>query len=88
MRNEWRVDRADGAYAPCGMNSIRSLEESERKARRVFDSLVPGFDAWDQPDSKYGVVLSRWNPSKCEYVAVAVKTCDGKPFPQPLRRTR
>ena len=62
------------------MNSIRSLEGVERKARLVFASLLPGFDAWDQPNPAYGVVLSRWSASKREYETVAVKPGDGKPF--------
>lgn len=72
MRNEWRVDRSQGA-CPCGMASIFYLGESWRDARRKFHALVPGFNGWNQPDDTYGVLLSRWDSRLCEYVRVAYK---------------
>lgn len=77
MRNEWRVDRSEGQYAPCGMNSIRYIGENRAKANQMFLALLPGFDAWNHPDPKYGVVLSRWDAVKCEYAPMGWKDCTG-----------
>lgn len=66
--NAYRVDRMRRGLVPCGMNSIRYLGDSLREADRTYDLLVPGFDAWDQPDASYGVVLSRWDGN--DYVPI------------------
>ena len=71
----YRVDRSTAADpTPCGMNAIRHLSSSESEARRAFHYFSPGLDAWDQPDSRYGVHLSRWDGHT--YVVVLSK------FPQ------
>lgn len=80
MLNEWRVDRAEGQCVPCGMNSIRYLGEEVAEARDVFLSLQPGFDAWAQPNPKYGVLLSRWNPANQVYEVMGYKNSAGSFF--------
>ena len=53
------------------MNSIRYLGDRLGEAQQVLDELDPGFDAWNQPDPKCGVLLSKWNGQ--EYVMVSRK---------------
>ena len=71
MGTRYRVDRCEGTSPPVGMNSIRYLGDSAKHARETLWELEPGFDAWDQPDPRFGVLLSMW--SGREYVMVSRK---------------
>lgn len=68
MAYRYRVDRCEGTSPPCGMNSLRYLGDSAEHARKTLRELEPGFDAWNQPDHRCGVLLSEWNGK--EYVMV------------------
>ena len=57
---KFRVDRADSTRVPCGMNSILYLGDSWSEARRVYAHTEPGRDMWNQPNERYGVILSVW----------------------------
>lgn len=75
MGTRFRVDRADSIRTPVGMNALRYVGNSLRDANRTFDVLLPGFDAWDQPNRAYGVLLSEWDYAKRCYVARNFKEC-------------
>lgn len=79
MKNEWRVDRAaaPSSVLLCGMNSIRHLGESEADAQAAFDALEPGLDVWDQPNPRFGVVLSRWSEVETCFVPAQFKAPAG-----------
>ena len=66
--NKYRVDRVNSLRVPCGMNSIRYVGDSWGDARKVYDYLDTGKDAWNRPNPAYGVVLSVWNEVKNDYV--------------------
>jgi len=57
---KYRVDRANSAIVPCGMNSIRHLSGSLIQAEKAFRSLDIGRDTWDQPREGFGLILSSW----------------------------
>lgn len=71
--NTFRVDTNNAKAAPCGMNSIRYIGDSSSAARRAFDNSTIGIDAWGKADPSYGIVLSKWSPSKNDYVVVDSK---------------
>lgn len=71
--NTYRVDRADSLRVPCGMNSIRYIGDSWAQARAVFAQLDPGRDAWNQPNTAYGLLLSEWSDRAQDYVVKASK---------------
>lgn len=66
--NTYRVDRTNILIVPCGMNSICYIGDSWEEARKVYNYLDPGKDAWNQPNSTYGLTLSVWNPDRGDYV--------------------
>ena len=68
MSTNIRVDRVNQRQVPCGMNSLRYLGGDFKEAKRIFDELNVGLDAWNQPNCTYGVILSVWNPATNEYV--------------------
>jgi hypothetical protein len=78
--NRFRVDRSDGLYVPCGMNSILYIGDSERLALRAFAQAQPGLNKSSQPNDSYGVVFSEWRGSHSvgEYVVRRSK------FPQEI----
>lgn len=60
--NMYRVDVSDNAViVPAGMNSIRYIGDSWQTARKVFDTEPIHKDSWNQPNERYGVILSVWN---------------------------
>ena len=71
--NKFRVDRVNTRWVPSGMNSIRYIGDDVAKARRVFDNIEPGKDAWNQDDSSYGVVLSSWDTRTNQYEIIKEK---------------
>ena len=71
--NKYRVDRANCKVTPCGMNSIVYIGDNWSKARAVYDTTTGGLDAWGQPNSLYGVILSVWDEGKRDYIVKAVK---------------
>ncbi len=73
MGTKYRVDRVTNAQTPCGMNSIRYIGDSWKVARALFERIPTGFDAWDQPNAAYGVILSVWDDNKRDYVVKCSK---------------
>lgn len=72
--NNYRVDRNDSEVrTPCGMNSLLYLGDSWDKARQIFNAADVGLDAWNQPNSRYGVTLSVWNDDKRDYIIKCMK---------------
>lgn len=71
--NNYRVDRAMSTTVPCGMNSILYIGDSWAAARDAFHQASPGYDAWNQPNGAYGVILSAWHPDKRDYITHAWK---------------
>lgn len=67
-KNNFRVDRVDTLRVPCGMNSIAYIGSSFTEAKKIYSELDVGLDAWNQPDSAYGVILSVWDWGDREYV--------------------
>lgn len=59
MSTQFRVDRTDGP-TPCGTNSIVYIGASPKAAHKAYHATNPGLDTWNQPNPKYGVLLSRW----------------------------
>jgi hypothetical protein len=79
--NTFRIDRNNIPTAPCGMNGLLYIGDSEKEARRLFNGIDSGINQWGKEDSTYGLVLSKWDSGKNDYV-----TIDSKGFPpsQPL----
>lgn len=75
--NDYRVDRADSLYTPCGMNSIVLITSSKREAELVFNHTEPGLTAWNQPDPHYGVLLSKWCAIANNYLPLKFKRNQG-----------
>ena len=73
MGTKYRVDRVDSMRVPCGMNSIRYVGDSWEMARRTFNLIDTGKDAWGQDNPAYGVVLSVWDNDERDYVIKCVK---------------
>ena len=73
--SQYRVDRVDSRTVPCGMNSILYLGDNWNAAMRVFSKAETGLDAWNQPNSRYGVILSVWNGQRLtgDYVVKCMK---------------
>ena len=71
--NEYRVDRARVPVTPVGMNSLIHIGGSAINAGNVFAEARPGRDPWGRKDPAYGVLLSRWDAQRREYVVVASK---------------
>lgn len=71
--NTWRVDRADSRVVPCGMNSIQYIGDSERKAIEWYNNCSTGLDPWSMRNDSYGVLLSKWDAAKNDYVVVRAK---------------
>ena len=73
--SQYRVDRVDSRTVPCGMNSILYLGDSWAAARKVYANAATGLDAWNQPNSRYGVILSVWNGQRLtgDYVVKCMK---------------
>ncbi len=69
--NKYRVDRADRAVTPVGMNSALYLGDSHSRAQCVFQTASLGLTAWNQPDPSHGVILSQWCQSRRDYVVIA-----------------
>lgn len=64
---KFRVDRVRTRRVPAGMMSIRYLGNSIAKARAVFESTIPGKNAWGEDNPAYGVVLSEWDTHTGQY---------------------
>jgi hypothetical protein len=74
MANTFRVDRNDDQKrVPCGMNSIVYSGDSYRQAKSAFLSTVPGYDAWNNFNPRYGVLFSQWDNDKRDYVVIDSK---------------
>lgn len=71
MMNEYRVDRADSKKVPCGMNSIIYTGRSIGHALRAFSAAAVGVDSWGKPNPAYGVILSKWDSARRDYVTQA-----------------
>jgi len=71
--NDYRVYRADSLYTPCGMNSIVLITSNQREAELVFNHTEPGLDAWNKPDARYGVLLSKWSALANNYLPLKFK---------------
>jgi hypothetical protein len=72
--NTYRVDINDKFdNVPCGMNSIRYIGDEITKALKVFNVLETGNDAWNKKDSSYGVIISKWDKTKNDYVVLKHK---------------
>jgi hypothetical protein len=71
--NDYRVDRADSLYTPCGMNSIVLITSNQREAELVFNHTKPGLNAWNKPDPRYGVLLSKWSALANNYLPLKFK---------------
>jgi hypothetical protein len=71
---QYRVDRSDSAVVvPVGMNSVRYVGKSWREARKAYERIAPGFDVWDRPNKRFGVILSVWDQTKQRYVVKCSK---------------
>jgi len=68
MSTLYRVDRADREVVPCGMCSIIYLGGNAAHARRTLREAALGFDKWGKPDPTYGVIMSKWDSLRREYV--------------------
>lgn len=84
MTNKYRVDRAIGRVVPVGMNSIRYIGDSLKQASQVYCQTRPGFTAWDEPDPRYGVLMSKWGGQ--EYIVLFAKTVDHRKVAADLAR--
>jgi hypothetical protein len=71
--NTIRVDTSNVKRTPCGMNSIRYIGDNMESARRAFNHSAIGYDAWGKPNADYGIILSKWSPSKNDYVVIDSK---------------
>lgn len=71
--NTIRVDTNNAKCAPCGMNSIRYIGDNMAAARRAFENAAVGIDAWGKANPAYGIVLSKWDQSKNDYVVIDSK---------------
>jgi hypothetical protein len=71
--NTYRIDRATDKRTPCGMNSIVYIGDNIREARKSFFNTVAGFDTWNKQNADYGILFSKWNIAKCDYVCVGFK---------------
>jgi hypothetical protein len=69
--NTYRVDKTDERRVPCGMNSIRYIGDSLKRARVAYNATQPGTDEWNQPKPHTFVILSKWNGT--DYAIIETK---------------
>lgn len=65
MVNDYRVDLNNVLRVPCGMTSIKYLGSNRAEAERAFVEC--------QATEDYGVILSKWDSAKNDYVILSSK---------------
>lgn len=71
--NTYRVDVSNDPRVPCGMCSIRYVGDNYEEAKRTFNKTEAGYDKWSNPNPAYGVLMSKWDNTKQEYVVLSRK---------------
>lgn len=81
MGTKYRVDKSDSMVVPVGMNSIICITNNYQQVLAAFKRATVGLDMWNQPNPRYGVLLSQWDESKGDYKILAHKGLfyDGEP---------
>ena len=71
--NTYRVDRSDSLNVPCGMNSILYIGDNRNKAISIFKRALIGLDTWCGENHGYGVLFSKWDDKKNDYIVLEGK---------------
>ena len=71
--NNYRVDRNDSLIVPCGMNSILYIGDNRNKAISIFKRALIGLDTWCGENHGYGVLFSKWDDKKNDYIVLESK---------------
>jgi hypothetical protein len=49
------------------------ITSNQREAELVFNHTKPGLNAWNKPDPRYGVLLSKWSALANNYLPLKFK---------------